>query len=198
VWVTGVFDATTRTAVRSFQKHQGLAVTGRVDGATWRWLIWHFERPTFGKAALCDYSVGNADANWGTAAAINQLEAAARVIVKAGHGRVAVGDVSREHGGNIALHETHERGLDVDVRPMRKAEDQCRWGVNYHWSTYDRPATRALIKAIRAAAPGHVKLIYFNDPVLIKEGLTTWYPGHDDHLHVRYCERTHPSAKYDC
>ena len=34
-----------------------------------------------------------------------------------------------------------------------------------------------------------MKLIYFNDPVLISEGLTTWYTGHDDHLHVRYCER---------
>ncbi len=42
------------------------------------------------------------------------------------------------------------------------------------------------------AAPGHVKLIYFNDPVLIKEGLTTHYLGHDDHLHVRYCEAAHP------
>ena len=35
---------------------------------------------------------------------------------------------------------------------------------------YDRGATRALIKAIRAAAPGHIKVIYFNDPVLIREG----------------------------
>ena len=58
---------------------------------------------------------------------------------------------------------------------------------------YDRAATRALIKMIRAAAPGHVKLIYFNDPVLIREGLTTWYSGHDDHLHIRYCEPSYPS-----
>ena len=44
-------------------------------------------------------------------------------------------------------------------------------------------------------APGHIKVIYFNDPVLIKEGLTTWFAGHDDHLHVRYCEKTHPFAQ---
>ena len=43
-----------------------------------------------------------------------------------------------------------------------------------------------------------MKLIYFNDPVLIKEGLTTRFAGHDDHLHVRYCEKTHPLKKYDC
>ena len=70
--------------------------------------------------------------------------------------------------------------------------------MNYRWSTYDRAATRDLIKAIRATAPGHVKLIYFNDPVFIREGLVSWYAGHDDHLHVRYCERTHPLAAYDC
>ena len=62
-------------------------------------------------------------------------------------------------------------------------------------SSYDRTATRALIKAIRAAAPGHVKLIYFNDPVLIREGLTTRYTGHDDHLHIRYCEPGYPVAR---
>ena len=64
--------------------------------------------------------------------------------------------------------------------------------MNYRWTTYDRAATRDLIKAIRATASGHVKLIYFNDPVLIREGLTTWYSGHDDHLHIRYCEKIHP------
>ena len=43
-----------------------------------------------------------------------------------------------------------------------------------------------------------MKLIYFNDPVLIREGLTTWYAGHDDHLHIRYCERGYPLARYRC
>ena len=99
-----------------------------------------------------------------------------------------VGDASCEHGGNIPLHETHEVGLDVDVRPIRDAENQCTWGTNWRFASYDRAATRTLIKTIRAAAPGHVKLIYFNDPVLIREGLTTWFSGHDDHLHIRYCE----------
>ena len=69
---------------------------------------------------------------------------------------------------------------------------------NYRVTSYDRTATRALIKAIRATAPGHVKLIYFNDPVLIKEGLVRPYAGHDDHLHIRYCEKIHFDAAYDC
>jgi hypothetical protein len=184
--------------VRALQQHVGLPITGVADDTTWRFLVAHFDLPKFSSAALCDYSVGNGAANWGTGAAIAQLEAAGAGMVAAGYGRVPVGDASREHPGDIAGHVTHERGLDVDLRPMRDNRDQCSWGTNYRLSSYNRTMTRALVKAIRAAAPGHVKLIYFNDPVLIDEGLTTWYTGHDDHLHVRYCEASHPVAAYRC
>ncbi|HET9520747.1 MAG TPA: penicillin-insensitive murein endopeptidase [Candidatus Limnocylindrales bacterium] len=194
----GNFDAITRSAVVAFQQHLGLSASGTVDAATWRALLWHFELPQFSSAALCDYSVGNGPANWGTSSATAWIEAAGAVTVKAGYGRVAVGDVSLEHGGDIPGHETHERGLDVDLRLMRDANDQCTRAGNYRLASYDRTATRALVKAIRAVAPGHVKLIYFNDPVLVGEGLTRARAGHDDHLHVRFCEASHPVAAYDC
>jgi peptidoglycan hydrolase-like protein with peptidoglycan-binding domain len=196
--VTGSYDTATRAAVVAFQRHMGIGADGVVGSATWRALLGHFELPSFGLAAVCDYSVGNGPANWGTGEAIGQLEAAASTTHAAGFGPVAIGDIGYEHGGDIPLHESHERGLDVDLRPMRDNDDQCRYPSNWRLASYDRTATRALIRAIRAKAPGHVKLIYFNDPVLIKEGLTTWYSGHDDHLHVRYCERTHPVAAYRC
>ena len=34
-----------------------------------------------------------------------------------------------------------------------------------------------------------MKLIFFNDPQLISEGLTQSLSNHDDHLHVRFYER---------
>jgi peptidoglycan hydrolase-like protein with peptidoglycan-binding domain len=194
----GVWGSTTTAAVKAFQKHAGVLVTGAMNERTWRHLIAHFELPSFNSTSLCDYSVGNGKANWGTSAAINMLEAAARTEAAKGHGRVAVGDVGFQHGGAIPGHQFHRAGLEIDIRPMRKAKDQCRRGVNIHSSAYDRAATRDLVKAIRASAPGHIKLIYFNDPVLIKEGLTRRYSGHDDHLHVRYCELTHPVAAFAC
>lgn len=194
--LTGVFGPVTRERILTFQGHAKLPKTGKADPATWRALLAHLELPVWSN--LCDYSVGNANANWGTANAIGQLQAAAASVVAKGHGKLPLGDIGFEHGGDIPLHQTHEHGLDVDLRPMRTAKDQCTWGVRWSWSTYDRAATRDLVKAIRATAYRHVKLIYFNDPVLIKEGLTTWYAGHDDHLHVRYCELVHPVARYDC
>jgi len=196
--VDGVYGAATRNAVVIFQNHVRMTPHGTVGPVTWRHLLWHYDYPAFTATTLCDYSVGNGRANWGTGAAIGQLEAAARVFAAAGRGRVAVGDVGREHGGDIAGHVTHELGLDVDVRLIRDATDQCTRASNWRYASYDRAATRTLITAIRAAAPGHVKLIYFNDPVLIREGLTTWHSGHDDHLHIRYCERSHALAAYRC
>jgi peptidoglycan hydrolase-like protein with peptidoglycan-binding domain len=195
--LTGVYDAPTRAAVLAFQGHAGIGKTGDVGPVTWTALTAHFELPVWGRT-LCDYSVGNGAANWGTASAIGQLQAAAHVVVDAGYGRIALGDIGFEHGGPIPGHQTHERGMDVDIRPMRDANDQCRWGTNWRLASYDRAATRALVKAIRATALGHVKLVYFNDPVLIREGLTTALKGHDDHLHIRYCEWVYPVAAYDC
>jgi peptidoglycan hydrolase-like protein with peptidoglycan-binding domain len=194
--VDGFFGSTTRTALLAFQRHAHLAQTGIVGPLTWRYLIGAFERPTVGK--VCEYQVGNVSADWGTAAAIGQIEAAAVTVVAQGHGAIAIGDISYEHGGDLPGHQFHEYGLEIDVRPMRTDRKQCRWGGSYRLATYDRAATRDLVKAIRAAAPGHVRLIYFNDPVLIREGLTRWYAGHDDHLHIRYCEKVHPVAIFDC
>lgn len=196
--VDGRYGTATTNAVITFQKHIGMTPHGLVGPVTWRNLLWHYDYPAFNSTNLCDYSVGNGRANWATAAAIGQLEAAAAAFAVAGRGRVAVGDISREHGGDIAGHVTHEVGLEVDVRPIRDAKNQCTYGTNWRYAAYDRGATRTLIKAIRAAAPGHVKLIWFNDPVLIAEGLSRWHSGHDDHLHVRYCEASHQVAAYRC
>ena len=195
--VSGTWDSATAAAVRGFEKHVGLPIDGIADTTMWRYLVAHFDRPSFSRG-LCDYSVGNGPANWGTGAAVGQTEAAGDAVVAAGYGRVPVGDLGFEHGGDIPLHQTHEVGLDVDLRPMRDHNDQCSWGTNYRLASYDRTATRALVRAIRSTAPGHVKLIYFNDPVLVREGLTTSYAGHDDHLHVRYCEVGHRLSAYRC
>jgi hypothetical protein len=195
--VDGVLAGATATAVRSFQHHAGLTRSGIVDASTWRYLIGHFESPVFGRW-MCGYEVGSGPAHWGTGAAIGAVRAAAVTLGQAGLGPVAIGDVSFEHGGDMPGHETHERGMDVDVRIMRRDEHQCQWGGNYRMAVYDRSATRAFIRAVRAAAPGHIKVIYFNDPVLIREGLTRWYAGNDEHVHVRFCERVSPHATYDC
>ena len=118
----GVYGAVTTAAVKAFQAHMGLTQTGSVNAATWRALVWHFELPRFSPSGLCDYSSGNGPANWGTATMTSTLEAAGAAMVAGGFGRVAVGDVSLEHGGDIPGHVRHEVGLEADIRPMRNGQ----------------------------------------------------------------------------
>jgi hypothetical protein len=184
--VDGEFGAGTRAAVVSFQSHAGIGADGVVGPETWRNLVWHYAYPAL--THLCDKDpAGNGTANWGSAASIGQLEAAAASFAGTGQGAVPLGDVSFEHGGDIPDHGTHETGIDVDVWPVRTDSAQCTAGrITWRSSTYDRAATRQLVQAIRATAPGRVSSILFNDPVLISEGLTTQYPNHDNHLHINY------------
>jgi hypothetical protein len=183
--VDGVFGSGTAAAVRSFQTHAGITADGVVGATTWRNLIWHYAYPSL--AGMCDQDPdGNGTANWGTGSTIGQLEAAV-ARYGGGNGPVPLGDVSFEHGGDIPGHASHELGVDVDLWPARTDSAQCTAGrITWQSASYDRAATRALVQAIRATAAGHVALIYFNDPTLIGEGLTTSYPNHDNHLHVRY------------
>ena len=208
--VTGVFDTATRRAVWVFQRHMRLAADGIAGPDTWRLLVWHFEQPKFALASICSYSnPPNYDrAHWGTAETVAGLERAASRVYSLGLGPLAVGDISREHGGDIDGHTYHEEGFDADIRPMRDARNQCSSGVTwYRWSgghkvccnpAYDRTATRVLIRALQAASPGHLHYIWFNDPKLIAEGLTRYHSGHDDHLHASFCEVSYTVARYEC
>jgi peptidoglycan hydrolase-like protein with peptidoglycan-binding domain len=198
--VDGVFGAGTDSAVRSFQSHAGLTADGIVGPTTWKNLVWHYDYPNFSLSGICDYSTSNGTAaNWGTGAAVGQIQAAGARFVGTGNGEVSIGDISLEHGGDIAGHSTHEVGLDIDLRPIRTDSGQCSVGVRWDSASYDRAATKALIDAIIDTAPGHVKLIFFNDPQLNGyRGVVTPLTAHDDHLHVRYCERAHASSTYTC
>jgi peptidoglycan hydrolase-like protein with peptidoglycan-binding domain len=193
----GTFGTATRDAVIAFQRHMGLTVTGTATSSVWRQLVWHYERPVFRAGRLCDYSTGNGPANWGTAELIGSLKVMADRSRAAGLGPMSLGDVSLQHGGNISGHMTHEVGLDMDIMAIRRDRHGC-WGTRWWSASYDRAATIALVKIIRATAPRHIKLIYFNDPALIRAGYTRYYVGHDDHMHVRFCETAHPDSRYVC
>lgn len=198
--VDGVFSTAVRDALTAFQTHAGIGADGIAGPITWRNLAWHYDYPDFA-AGICDQDPdGNGTAaNWATAAAVAQLEQAARSFATTGQGKIAYGDAGLEHGGDIPGHGSHEVGLDIDIWPIRTDNAQCTAGrITWQSATYDRAATRQLLQAIRSTAPGHVRIVFFNDPVFISEGLTQEWPAHDNHLHVRYCEKVHPNSSYTC
>ena len=92
-----------------------------------------------------------------------------------------VGDISRRGGGAFPPHEGHRNGNEADLRPFRKDDQMAPTNIND--PSYSRDRTRDFVKFVREQTPGVTVL--FNDPQLIKEGLTRFYKGHHNHLHLR-------------
>ncbi|MEB3311870.1 MAG: glucosaminidase domain-containing protein [Snowella sp.] len=93
-------------------------------------------------------------------------------------------DVSRPHGGDTPDHSGHETGLMCDVYLPRK--DGQAGGIDMNSSSYDRDATRELLKAMRRHKL--VREIFFNDPLLRNEkfngkNLCNFASGHHHHIH---------------
>lgn len=171
--VDGDFGGLTKAAVVAFQQHAGIEANGIAGPITWRHLISHHQPLGTGVCV--------AGGRWGTAAAVGQLTAAAGRVAG-----LAVRDLDAEHDGGW--------GMDARLALMRTDRGQCAGPVDRFSPLYDQAATRELIAAARAT--GRVKAVYFNDPVLIAEGLVT--AGPDDAVAVRYCAVVHPDPAYDC
>ena len=73
----------------------------------------------------------------------------------------------------------HERGLDVDLRPLRM--DGRHEPVTIREAAYSRERTRAL--AAELSRQLALELIFFND--LRIQGVRR-AAGHDNHLHLRF------------
>jgi penicillin-insensitive murein endopeptidase len=93
--------------------------------------------------------------------------------------KFGIGNISVS-GGFYFGHKSHRKGLEVDLRPLRK--DGKRHPVTYFSPEYDREGTALLIGLFHTCAPG-LLVIFFND---------TRIPGtrplvkHDDHFHVQF------------
>lgn len=106
-----------------------------------------------------------------------------------GAARIGLNDASRRAGGNNADHETHETGLDLDVRLPRTDGTH---GTIAGAANYDREATYRMIAAF--ASDPRVERILFSDNVLLQRianSNASWkhkvaHGGavHRDHIHV--------------
>jgi penicillin-insensitive murein DD-endopeptidase len=194
--VDGDFGQGTRQVLRRFQLDEGLQPDGVAGPATWAKLTdtdlppppVRLPLPSVGIASVELPSSGigfrtyNREGNdqFGTPGTIARLKqlGEAWAQVQPGH-PFAVGDIAKRGGGRFPPHATHQRGADVDFRPISK--DGVNRALRWDSPEYDRAKTRELIQLAKRLNPGLVVL--FNDPVLIQEGLTRRASGHDNHFH---------------
>ena len=94
--------------------------------------------------------------------------------------RLVIGDISREDGGPMNEHVSHQNGLDVDIRLVRS--DGVEGPADP--STYDPGLTQELLDRLIAMGAQYV----FVGPSLDLHGppgIVVNWPNHDDHLHWR-------------
>lgn len=92
---------------------------------------------------------------------------------------IRINDISVPRGGPSPSHASHQAGMCCDIK-LPKLNGQAG-GITYHDFAYDQLTTRAILEAMRRHA--QTSRVYFNDPVLIAEGLCQAIPGHDNHIH---------------
>lgn len=93
------------------------------------------------------------------------------------HRKFGVGDISLANGVDHPDHRSHQSGLEVDIRPIRK--DGLRQPVTWRDSQYDRDATAKLVRLFHEY--GFASAIYFNDASI---PFTSRMAHHDNHFHV--------------
>lgn len=184
--LTNNFTSAVKTRVQTFQTHRGQTSDGIVGPVTWKHLVFHYERPTI-NTVLCKGLTDGVDDfgystdAWGTAQSVAFLEDAANDMYVLYLKQVAIRDLSREHGGDISDHASHEHGMDIDLRPMSTTNYHCNittpnpGAINYFDSEYSRTRTKTLFNELKASSSAlgrdlH-KVTFFNDQTLIDQVL---------------------------
>lgn len=94
---------------------------------------------------------------------------------------ISIGQISHKGGGSFfPPHHQHQHGVEADMRPLRKDGQDLH--TTFDSPDYSRDLTREFVQLLRANAKVH--RVFFNDPKLMAEGLTSHAAGHNDHLHL--------------
>ena len=146
---------------------------------------------------------------WGTDETLTYLDAAARKVHAdfPGSPRLKVGDISRQHGGHLSPHRSHQSGRDVDVGYFYKAAEP--WYQRATPASLDLARTWAFVRALvtetdvemifidhtlSMAIRGYAETLGEDRPWLARifsatpgEGAIVRHArGHATHMHVRF------------
>jgi hypothetical protein len=134
-------------------------------------------------------SPGGLDRTWGTASLVREILDLGQWWARTHPARppLGIGDLSREPGGPftgpVVGHQSHQNGLDVDIRLVRRDGAQAPAGPD----NYDRALTQAVVDRLVSRGATLV-LIGPSLDLHGPSGIVMRWPAHDDHLHVRFAD----------
>ncbi len=128
--------------------------------------------------------------DWGSLALLACLETVGREWEATGR-ELNVNDLSQRGGGRFRPHRSHQNGLDVDLRYVRRDGKSHPLDIRRDPEAYDADATQALMKLILDHC--NVNVIFadvdrlgFDSRQLGSERQVLAYaPGHSNHFHLR-------------
>lgn len=124
--------------------------------------------------------------------------------------RLGIGDISREGGGYLRPHRSHQSGMDVDLgyyylggygwykRATKATLDRARtWALvealiaegDVEYIFIDRSVQLLLIEHARSVGVDEATLVHVFGEKPLKRGIVKHTWGHDDHIHVRFYDR---------
>ncbi|MDC0677951.1 penicillin-insensitive murein endopeptidase [Sorangium atrum] len=120
-----------------------------------------------------------ADVRWGLPALVGMIERAARGVAKRFPGAVlGVGDLSRQRGGDVHRHNSHESGRDVDLgfyaldargkqvhAPVFLRFDARLVSTNVPGARFDLPRNWLLVQHLLTDPRARVSHIFISDPL---------------------------------
>ncbi|WP_437934813.1 penicillin-insensitive murein endopeptidase [Sorangium sp. So ce341] len=121
----------------------------------------------------------HADVRWGLPALVGMIERAARGVAKRFPGAVLeVGDLSRQRGGEVHRHNSHESGRDVDLgfyaldgrgkqvhAPYFLRFNARLASTNLPGARFDLPRNWLLVQHLLTDPRAHVSHIFISDPL---------------------------------
>lgn len=196
----GVFGPRTDAALKALQRNHGIEPTGVLTDETYQALLLAAPAAvpktdlldgTSVETVLPEKGIGYVTFNRepggrdqvGRASTVRTIERLGEAWAsKHPTVQIAIGDISRRGGGPFPPHKSHKDGCDVDIRPL--TNNGHNEPTHIKATNYSHARTRELVLLIREKFDPAA--MFFNDPLMIKEGLTRHLGGHDNHLHVRF------------
>ncbi len=125
--------------------------------------------------------------DWGTLPTLVCLEAVGREVRGIGVS-VGVGDLSLRRGGAFPPHISHQNGLDVDLRYVRRDRRQVPLDLRFQPEAYDLAATKAVFEAFFRVCNVDVIFVDIDRIGFTVDGQEqriVHVGGHSNHFHVR-------------
>lgn len=110
------------------------------------------------------YSYSPAERQWATERTTWRIQEAGKRLAEQGL-IMAVGNISKQGGGELKPHSSHRNGVDIDLRLM--GQNGRGYMGTYDSSEYSQENTFKMIQALIDTDPDNVRHIIVNDPQLV-------------------------------